>query len=61
MWWHLIINGYLLELADRHGVPAPCNRAVYELCREAFSAPAFKPLDMQTVWERVRRQALGLV
>ena len=52
-----IINGYLLTLAEKHGVPVPCNRAVYDLCREAFSVPVFQPVPMRTVWERVRREA----
>ena len=54
-----VINGYILELAAKCGVSVPCNQAVYELCREAFSAPAFQPLDMRTVWERVRSRTPG--
>jgi 2-dehydropantoate 2-reductase len=48
------INGYFLTLADRHGVRAPFNRAVYELCREHFK-PGFTPLDVRDVWDRVRQ------
>ena len=51
------INGHLLALAEKHGVPVPCNRAVYDLCREAFSAAAFQPVPMRTVWDRVRQEA----
>jgi len=48
------INGALLELAERHGVPAPLNRAVYDLCRQEFARPAFEPLDVREVWAFVQ-------
>jgi 2-dehydropantoate 2-reductase len=48
------INGYILELAERHGVPAPFNRAVYDLCKREFAKPVFQPLDVREVWEFVR-------
>jgi len=53
------LNGYLLSLADRTGTPAPVNRAVYELCREAFARAPFEPLDVAAVCaavDRARRQ-----
>lgn len=40
------LNGYLLELAEKYKVDVPVNLTVYELCREAFSKPEFKPLSV---------------
>jgi 2-dehydropantoate 2-reductase len=49
------INGYFLRLSERHGVNAPFNQAVYDLCRERFAAPGgFQPMDIRDVWARVR-------
>lgn len=48
------INGALLDLAGRHGVPAPLNRAVYDLCRQEFAKPKFEPLDVKEVWDFVQ-------
>ena len=48
------INGYILELADRHGVAAPYNRAIYELSVREFAKDDFAPLSAEDVWEAVR-------
>ena len=48
------INGYVLELADRHGLRAPYNRAIYELSIREFAKDDFQPLDAEAVWEAVR-------
>jgi len=53
------INGALLELADRHGVPARINRAVYDLCRKRFAEPKFEPMDVREVWEWVQTHRPG--
>ena len=50
------INGYLLRLADRHGVDAPFNRAIYALSKEEFAKPDFEPLDVTAVWARVQEE-----
>jgi len=50
------INGYTLELADAHGVDAPYNRTVYELCREKFARPEFQPMDVEEVWKEVSKR-----
>lgn len=47
------INGYIISLADRYHLPAPVNRAVYELARREFAKPNFEPLDLPTVWKKV--------
>lgn len=49
-----IINGYLVSLADKHGVPAPYNRAVYALCNEEFAKPDFTPLTVREIWDRLQ-------
>jgi 2-dehydropantoate 2-reductase len=51
------INGYILDLADRHNVAAPINRAVYDLCKREFAKPTFEPLDVQEVWNFVQGQS----
>lgn len=48
------INGHLLRLAEANGVAAPNNRAIYQLCREAFAQPDFQPLDVREVWRRMQ-------
>lgn len=51
------INGYFLQLADRHGVSAPFNRTVYDLCNERFAAPGgFQPMDIAEVWEQIKKK-----
>ncbi len=51
------INGYFLKLAETHGVDAPFNRAVYDLCRREFAKSKFQPVDIHVVWEEVKRLA----
>ncbi len=50
-----VINGCMVQLAGRHGIRAPYNRAVYELCRQEFSKPVFEPIALETVWNRIRQ------
>lgn len=49
------LNGYFVRMADHHGLAAPVNRAVYELCRERFMTEPFQPMDVRDVWTRVSR------
>jgi 2-dehydropantoate 2-reductase len=49
------ITGYLLHLAEQHGVPAPYNRAIYRLAREKFR-PGFEPLRCEAVLAAVERE-----
>ncbi len=49
------INGYVVALAEKHGVAIPYNRAIYDLCREAFAQPGFEAMDMEDVWQHVRK------
>lgn len=50
------INGYFLKLAEKHGIDAPYNRTVYELCKREFAKPKFEPLDVRVVWEEVSKR-----
>ncbi|MCL2807452.1 MAG: 2-dehydropantoate 2-reductase [Coriobacteriia bacterium] len=47
--------GEFVRLADEHKVPAPYNKAVYQLCKEEFAKPEFKPLTEEQVWEAVKK------
>jgi 2-dehydropantoate 2-reductase len=47
------INGYVVRLAEKHGVKAPYNRAIYNLCKKEFAKPEFHPLDVREVWKAV--------
>jgi 2-dehydropantoate 2-reductase len=47
------INGYLLGLADEHGLAVPFNRAVYEMCVREFAKPDFTPLSVEEVWAEI--------
>ncbi|HCY84600.1 MAG TPA: hypothetical protein DHV36_05630 [Desulfobacteraceae bacterium] len=47
------LNGYFISLADKHGVKAPYNRTIYDICRKEFAKPGFIPWDVTDVWEKV--------
>ncbi len=49
------INGYIVQLADKVGMKAPYNRAIYELCKREFAKPEFKPLDVKEVWKEIKK------
>ena len=49
------ITGYVVELAAKHGVPAPYNRAIYRLGRERFH-PGFEPLPCEEVLAAVKEE-----
>jgi 2-dehydropantoate 2-reductase len=46
------LNGHFLQLADRHGLAVPYNRAVYALCKERFGK-GLAPLTIDDVWRAV--------
>lgn len=48
------INGYVVELAARHGLKAPYNRAIYELSKREFAKDDFQPLEAEAIGEAVR-------
>lgn len=53
------INGHLLKLADKHGIPAPYNRAIYNLCLEEFNKPQFKPIRVSEIEKRLKQVSQG--
>ncbi len=57
------LNGYMLGLAHRAGVPMPINQAIYEIAKERFG-PGFKPIKEIELWEminnRILNRSLGL-
>lgn len=48
------INGYILDMAKKHGVPAPYNEAIYELAKREFAKHPFEPMDVKDVWAYVK-------
>ena len=44
------INGYFIQLADKHRIQAPFNRTIYNLCRAEFAKKKFIPMDVKDVW-----------
>jgi hypothetical protein len=52
------INGYFVGLAEKVGVYAPYNKAIYELCRREFARPSFHPLDYCRL-EEIERNSLS--
>ncbi len=50
------INGYIIRLADRHGLAAPFNRTIYDLCARTFSKPVFEPMDVKDVLAEVQKK-----
>ena len=51
------INGYMVELADKAGIRAPFNRAIFEMCKREFAKPDFEPLDVKAVWAEVQERS----
>lgn len=52
------INGRVVELAREHGLAAPLNAALCELCREEFAkGAAFVPWNPARAWAEIRRRA----
>jgi len=47
------INGYVLSLAKKYGIKIPVNDAIYQLCREEFVKSPFKPITVDSIWQRV--------
>ncbi|MGA2386178.1 MAG: 2-dehydropantoate 2-reductase [Candidatus Bathyarchaeia archaeon] len=49
------LNGYMLSLAQKAGIPMPINRAVYELAKERFG-PDFQPMPEAELLESIRKR-----
>ena len=48
------INGYVLSLAKKYGIKTPVNDAIYQICKEEFVKSPFKPVTVDSIWQRVR-------
>jgi len=53
------INGHLLELADKHAIPAPYNRAIYRLCQNAFEQAHFTPIKVSEIGKQIQNMNQG--
>jgi 2-dehydropantoate 2-reductase len=49
------LNGYIVRLAAQHGVNAPFNRTIYDLCTREFAKAGFEPLDVRAVWDAITK------
>jgi hypothetical protein len=54
------ITGYIVELAAKHGVPAPYNRTIHRLGLERFR-PGFEPLPCEEVLAAVEAERAGQI
>jgi 2-dehydropantoate 2-reductase len=52
------ITGYIVELAERHGVPVPYNRAILRLGGEKFR-PGFAPMRCEEVLAAIEAERAG--
>jgi 2-dehydropantoate 2-reductase len=50
------INGYIVDLAAKHGVDAPYNTAIYDLCKDHFNRDKFEPIDVEQVWTEIQKR-----
>jgi ketopantoate reductase len=48
------LNGYMVELADKHQISAPFNRAIYSIAKEQFQKD-FQPMDANDVLAEVQK------
>jgi 2-dehydropantoate 2-reductase len=48
------LNKYILDMASSVGMQAPCNRALYDLCRSSFDRQDFQPLTVEEVWDALK-------
>jgi 2-dehydropantoate 2-reductase len=52
------LNGYMLGLAHRSGVPMPINQAIYEIAKERFCS-GFRPIEEIELWEMINDRILN--
>jgi 2-dehydropantoate 2-reductase len=52
------LNGYMLELSRRVGVPMPINQAIYEIAKERLR-PGFTAIEESDLWEMINNRILG--
>jgi len=47
--------GHFIELANKHGIPAPYNKTIYGLCKREFGKPVFSPMTETAVWKEIEK------
>lgn len=48
------LNGYMLTLAKKVGLPMPINQTIYEIAKERFG-PDFQPMTEMELWATIRK------
>jgi 2-dehydropantoate 2-reductase len=48
------LNGYMLDLARRVGMPTPINQTIYEVAKNRFGLPHFEPISEQELWNMIQ-------
>ena len=49
------LNGYMLTLAQKAGVPMPINQTIYEIAKERFG-PDFQPITEKELWIAIQNR-----
>ena len=49
------LNGYMLTLAQKVGVPMPINQTIYEIAKERFG-PDFQPMTETELWTAIKNR-----
>ena len=49
------LNGYMLSLAQKAGVPMPINQTIYEIAKERFG-PNFQPMAEKELWTAIQNR-----
>ncbi len=50
------LNGYFIDLANKHNIDIPYNKTIYDLCKTEFSKANFKPWDVKDIWKEVQKK-----
>ena len=48
------LNKYILDMAVSAGMQAPCNRVLYNLCKDSFNQQDFQPLTIEEAWDQLK-------
>ena len=49
------LNGFMLSLAQKVGVPMPINQIIYEIAKERFG-PGFQPMAVNELWTAIQNR-----
>jgi len=53
------LGGYIVNLAQSLGIPAPYNSTIYELCKSQFQKIPYKQLEVEEVWEIIQQKLVS--